>query len=259
MGAMPSVRHAALFVELQGTFEGKELAPGHFDVVHAMNYVSALLDLLVALAEKRKEPLSFTGMTLQPGSVAFRIDVDRPAVASALTREAGQMVEGRTLPPRGLRSRVVRLRESILRLPAGTRSVVRVGRQRTVIAPPRSVNDAPTVEQTELRATVYRIGGDPARLWAITETDGGFNAALSQELAEQLAKHLYKEVDLVATLERAEDGRITDGYIHHFHPLEELEDEAEEWRRWFAVAGADWDDVEDLEAELERVREHGAQ
>jgi hypothetical protein len=181
-----------LSVELQGEFGGEKLSPKNFDVVGAMNYVSALLDLIAALAEKHKEPLSFQGMSLEPGSVAFKIDVDQPTTARRLAGEAGEMVGGRVLPPHGLRNRVARVVESVSKLPPGVTSIVKVGRHKTVIAPPRFDTLSRATEEAEFRVRVYRVGGEPARLWAITETDGAFTAALTHELAENIANYLCK-------------------------------------------------------------------
>jgi hypothetical protein len=254
--AVPSARPTPLLVELHGVFGGKDVSPDNFDVVHTMNYVSAILDLMSALAEKHKEPLSFQGMTLEPGSVAFKIVVDQPSTARRLAKRAGDLVGGCTLAPRGLQTRVARVRESILQLPPGMKALLRVGRQKVVIAPPRVDPDARTREAAELRATVFRVGGNPARLVAITDVDGTFTAGLSHELAAEIANHLYQEVDLVTTLERTDDGRIADATIHQFYPLEQPEDEAAAWRRWFEVAGYDWEDVDDIEAELDRNHEN---
>ncbi|PRQ07837.1 hypothetical protein [Enhygromyxa salina] len=241
-----------LSVELHGDFGGKDVAPDNFDVVHAMNYVSALLDLLSALADKQQEPLSLQGMTLAPGSVVFDIDVEQPSTARRLVTQAGELVAGRTLAPRGLRARVTRVRESVSQLGPGVRSVVKVGRHKTVIAPPNIDTNARTQEEVELRARVFRVGGSPPRVWAITDVDGEFRAELDHRLAADIAGYLYQEVDLVATIERTDEGRIVDATVHRFFPLDETEDEAEVWRRWFALAGSGWEDIEDIEAELDR-------
>jgi hypothetical protein len=228
------------------------LSPDNFDVVGAMNYVSALLDLIAGLADKQREPLSFLGMSIVPGSVAFCVHVDRPEIAWRLADAAGDLVGGRVLAPHGLRTRVARVIDSIAKLPSGVIPVVKVGENKVVIGAPHHDKQARTVEEAELRVRVYRVGGEPARLSAIADVDGAFTASLTHELAEAIANHLYKEIDLVATIERAEDGKIVDAIVHQFHPVEEADSEAQVWRDWFAVAGAGWDDVEDIEAELER-------
>jgi len=247
----PRPNATPLSVELQGELGGEALSPKNFDVVGAMNYVSAFLDLSAALAEKHKEPLSFQGLSIEPGSVAFKIDVDQPTTARRLASEAGEMVGGRVLPPHGLRTRVARVVDSLSKLAPGVTTVVKVGRHETVIAPPRFDNQTRAVEEAELRVRVYRVGGDPARLAVISETDGAFTASLSHELAEEIANHLYKDVDLLVIVERTDDGRIADATVRHFHPLEETRDEAAVWRQWFSVAGSHWDDIDNIEAELE--------
>jgi hypothetical protein len=105
-------------------------------------------------------------------------------------------------------------------------------------------------ELVELRVRVNQVGGEPARISVVSDVDGAFTASLSIKLAEAIACHLYKEVDVSASIERAEDGRIVDACVHEFHPVAVLEAEAKVWRDWFAVAGEGWDDVDDIEGEL---------
>lgn len=224
-----------------------------------MAYVHAYLDLLSGVAQAKQETVHFKGLRLEPGSVAFKIDVDEPVLAREITKEASEMIMGRRLPPRGLRTRVRTVQQALSRMPAGNAAHVCVDSYHTQLSPIPDEASGPRVEFVELRVTVYRIGGTPARVSVASEVDGGFTLSIDQAEAEAIAKHLYREVDLVARVERTDDGKIADGKAIRFFPVEPVteEEEADLWRGWFATAGGDWDEVEDIEAELDRGRGRG--
>lgn len=239
---------------------GQDLDPAHFDVLSGLAYVNAYLELIVGLAEVNDERITFRGLRIEAGSVAFKVDVDQPAVARGLAREAADLIEGRRLAPRGLRTRVRNVNHALAKLPAGCSAHVRVGQYAVALTPPADDADAPRIEAIQLRVMVYRVGGKPPRVSVASDVEGGFTLSLREPLAERIANHLYREVDLVAMVRRAEDGRIVDGEALDFAAVEDSSpgDEADAWRRWFAVAGANWDEVDDIELELERGRGDGA-
>lgn len=243
----------AISVEIHGP---PSLSPSNFDVLSGLAYVHTYLDLLSAVAQAKKETVNFKGLRLEPGSVAFKVDVDEPILAREITKEATEMIMGLRLPPRGLRTRVRNVQQALSRIPAGNAAHVSVDSYSTQLSPIPNDAGGPRIELLELRVTVYRIGGTPARVSVASEVDGGFTLSIDQAEAEAIAKHLYHEVDLVARVERTDDGMIADGKALQFFPVERVaeDEELDVWRDWFAPAASEWDEVEDIEAELDRHR-----
>jgi hypothetical protein len=242
----------ALSIEIHGS----SISPSNFDVLSGLAYVHSYLELLAGVAQAKQETVNFKGLRLEPGSVAFKIDVDEPVLAREITKEATEMVMGQRLPPRGLRARVRSVQQALSRIPAGNAAHVSVDSYSTQLSPIPDEASGPRVEFVELRVTVYRIGGTPARVSVASEVDGGFTLSIDQAEAEAIAKHLYHEVDLVARIERTDDGKIAEGKALKFFPVESVAEhkEADVWRNWFATAASEWDEVEDIEVELDRYR-----
>jgi hypothetical protein len=124
-------------------------------------------------------------------------------------------------------------------------------------AMPLSENSTVASEYTSMRVTVVQIGGHPPTVTVLNDTDGQFTLRIAtEEQAKQLTSCLYKDLDVSAKVFRDANRTITDGKILEFFIVEELspERELEVWREWFAEAGAGWNDVDDIEEELRRLR-----
>jgi hypothetical protein len=85
--------------------------------------------------------------------------------------------------------------------------------------------------------------------------DRNFTLRLESKVeAQRLARFIYGALDITAEVHRDDDGIIVDGELIEFHEVASG-DPLAAWRRWYEVAGSDWDDLEDIEAELGRIDE----
>lgn|GEM_PF-3048231 len=253
----PAIAHRGIRLEL----DGEGVKPGAFDVLSGLAYVSSYLQMLATLAHLRETPVIFKGMKLVPGSVAFEIDTSEPTMARGLAKEATAMLSGKTPVPHGLHSKIRDVHSALARMPEGTVTRVRADGYMARLRAPKDDPEGVVVEATEMRVTVYRVGGNPAKLSVANDVEGGFTLAIKNADATAIAHHLYGEVDIVAYVERNLAGKIFGGKVLKFYPLDTPDEnrEASVWREWFAKAGSEWDEVEDIEVELERSRDivHG--
>lgn len=109
-----------------------------------------------------------------------------------------------------------------------------------------------TVE-TDIYGQCVEIGGRPPRLVLITQTGEKLRIRLSEEMAKQVAKHLYEEIGLrvVAPFE-AERYRVVDLKATAILPYRKtpLKDAI---RALQQAAGADWAKIPDPDAFLREI------
>jgi hypothetical protein len=239
---------------------GAEVEPEGGDVLSTLGAATAYLELLQGVAELRREKLLFMGLRVDRGILMVELQVDEPAVARAASRDAHEYLDGRRLAPQGIRSYLAEVHRAMSRLPADQTVRVSVGDFEAEVGRPGAEQHISGSEIVELRAVVVRVGGRPARVAVASDVEGEFTLALSQEQAMAIARQLYREIDLSAEVSRDEDGTIVDGTVLELFALEDVEGqvEANVWRQWFSVAGAGWDNVDDIERELGRSRGAGA-
>ena len=121
--------------------------------------------------------------------------------------------------------------------------------------PTSFADDEIHVEITTVRGIVVRAGGfNPARIHIRMDDDTTINPRAPRNLVEKAGKNLYSWVDAVLTLERRGDKVLESSAVHDFDVIQEMsaDDEIRRWKDWFSKVGGDWDDVEDIELELER-------
>lgn len=235
---------------------GADIEPARVDVVSTLGAATAYLELLRGVAALRREKLLITGLRIDDDILAIEFQVDEPTVARAASRDAQEYLDGRRLAPRGIQSYIDEVRRALGRLPANQTVRVSVADFEAEVAPPGKEQHVALAEIVELRVVVTRVGGHPARVAVVNDVEGAFTLVLSQEQAAAIAHWLYREVDLSAEVSRDEDGKIVAGTMLEFFELEDAEGpvEADVWRQWFRAAGAGWDDVDDVERELDRSR-----
>jgi len=105
---------------------------------------------------------------------------------------------------------------------------------------------------TTIRATLVAIGGigHPTARFVSKSEDRTFALRLeSHATAQQLARFIYGELEIVAEVQRNEEGVILSGNLSEVREV--LRGEAmAAWTEWYARAGFSSDEVEDLEAAL---------
>jgi hypothetical protein len=60
-------------------------------------------------------------------------------------------------------------------------------------------------------------------------------------------------MDIVARVERNDEGLISSGELVGYDPVDLQLDEFEAWKRWHRETAPEWDDVEDIERDLGNV------
>lgn len=108
---------------------------------------------------------------------------------------------------------------------------VQVGRESAKPFPVAvDVSRAPPRSSISLRAKLVRVGGvEPAARFEARAEDA-FTLDVSEEAARALAQHLYREVDLVAVVDRSADGSIESGRLVQFEVLDADTDPRVAWR-----------------------------
>jgi hypothetical protein len=139
--------------------------------------------------------------------------------------------------------------------PARLRAEHDIGGEDTAM--PLSENSTVASEYTSMRVAVVQIEDHPPMVTVLSDTDGQFTLRIAgEEQAKQLASCLYKDLDVSVEIFRDANRTITGGQLLEFFIVEELspERQLEVWREWFAEADAGWNDVDDIEEELRRLR-----
>jgi len=105
-------------------------------------------------------------------------------------------------------------------------------------------NAEPIGELATIRARPIRAGGVvPAVRFSADDEPADFTLPCSQQLSRELGAHLYREVEIEASITRSADGRIEGGQLMQFVVVNNDDDPAEAWERWFKVNGSGWDDA----------------
>lgn len=235
---------------------GAGAEPARLNVLSTLGAATAYLELLQGVAGLRREKLLVTGLRIDNDILIFELQVDEPAVARAASSDAQEYLDGRRLAPRGIKSYIDEVHRTLGRLPSNQTVRVSVADFEAEVARHGTEQHVPRPEIIELRVVVIRVGGHPPRVAVVNDVEGAFTLTLSQAQAASIAHWLYREIDLSAEVSRDEDGQIVEGTVLELFELDDAEGqvEADVWRRWFSDAGAGWDDVDDIELELDRSR-----
>ncbi|HSR96040.1 MAG TPA: hypothetical protein VLM79_03165 [Kofleriaceae bacterium] len=83
----------------------------------------------------------------------------------------------------------------------------------------------------------------PAVRFSADDEPTDFTLLCSEDLSRELGAHLYREVEIEASVVRGADARIESGNLVRFAVVNSDEPADEAWERWFKVNGAGWDDA----------------
>ena len=179
-----------------------------------------------------------------------------PGLARNLARRGWRCVAKIEQPPRGAAEATDAVRRALRRLPTGQSAKVIVGPwQQPLAISAVTGDDLPAASTLAVRAKPIRAGGSrPAvRFQSASEEKAFTLLAGTEDMARKVGQHLYKQIDIVARVVRDEEGAVESGVLESFAPVGE-EETTEAWRDWFESNGAEWNRVEDLEIELDRIR-----
>jgi hypothetical protein len=235
---------------------GEGAAPETADARATLEVAAAYIDFLVRLAEEHGEKLDLHGLKVIPGSIGIEVYSSTPKIVGDRITEAEDLLEGRELPSSGkIQTALNRLERSVRALPEGWGASVAAGpTYRFPLYVVRHEEEGADLwTTTTLRAQPLRVGGKAPRVQFQSPSESKpFTVGTNQETAREVAKYLYREVEVSIRFVRDEDGTIKDGWLEEFWPVDASADEIERWRAWFRDAGAHWDDIEDVNAELGR-------
>lgn len=227
--------------------DGDGVTPEHLDVLPSLAFFHAFVRLLQALAKAQDSVLVFTGMRVHRGSAGLALSTESIHLAEATAHRANLYLAGVETPPRGLQTQVAEVRESLMQL-RGVAPFFQAGKRREQLPTTFEV-ERTLVEFTEYRGIVHRVGGSTPRVVLVVIDNGlELNLRTSQAIAQDAAQSLYRVIDAAVSITWHGD-KVVDSELQGFTPVDDLtaEVEIERWRRWFAVGGSAWDDVEDIE------------
>lgn len=250
----PQLRRDEIAFELDAPGVHPESAPT-VQVLRAAAAYFALLDRDAALAE---HPLDLRGLQVRDKCVMFTGRVASPEAARAAIERTNHYLTLETTPPPGLKQLRDRAREAIDAMGAEFRFKSHVGKGWSLPVKVTAEGTSRPLDGTiSLRARLLRVGGRKpvARFESDAEPGRPFSLRTDPNTARELGKHLYREVDVVARVQRSTIGEIVDGdLLEHEIVDEDSQGEAgfEAWRTWFREHASAWNEVEDVEGELRR-------
>lgn len=236
---------------------GEGVTPSTVPPHAALELALAYFDLMQRVAEDRERNLDLRGLEILDGSVGIASRAPDPRLAASAANEVDELLAGSAEPASMKTERAYsRLSRALEGLPEGHWARASIGAEnpRPLIAvrPPVELGEVWTV--TTLRATPFKVGGKRPKVWFTSDSEPKpFGVTTDAQAACEVARHLYKEVEVTFRFVRGEDGSVDEGVLDSFRPLEVApEDELGSWREWFREAGAHWQDVDDVDAALSR-------
>lgn len=215
----------------------------------------AYLRFLSRVAEEQGRELSFTGIRLDRGSTRALFLPSDEETARDAADEAAPYVSGETEPPSGLEADARAVSDILGEgLAAGQCATVIIGPWKRPLAPRVQEERRLATDTVSVRVKVLRVGGvKPAVRVETASEPFAFTLTLSKpDDAPKLGALLYQEIDIVATVRRDdEDEKIVSGTLDEWAPLDPGSGVAA-WREWFRQSCPEWEDVEDVNAELGR-------
>lgn len=238
-------QHESIAVEIDG--------PGlHKDTIDPRVALPLLVAYFRALDFVAKERLGLKlelhGLDIEEKCMLARSHGDRDVLVPTAHALGDALVDPdeHARPIRALGGEIQRMHDE------GMTVSVHVGGLAPVLLTVSPENRSATVEVTEIHAVVMRSGGaQPVVDLLDVVTDSTLQLSATRELASKLAKHLYEEAVIFAevTTDHATGKRT--GIIDSFRPVPRA-DPQEAWREWFQRNAAEWNDVDDVDAELDR-------
>lgn len=214
--------------------------PHNIDAVALLELAASFFSLLAAEAASAGAELRLDGVAIRDKCAAVVVWASDGLVARQAADQTRLVLSGASDPPKGATAQVGRFRQAAQRLDPSRFQLRAMGttdaeRWQLPIVLPAERRSRPLDSFTTMRIRVERAGGaSPAvRLSSVLERDT-FTLRASERLAQEIAKHLYKEGDVEARIERGLDGEITGGQVLAFHPIDPGDlDPWVPWAQWY--------------------------
>ncbi|MFN0248751.1 MAG: hypothetical protein ACKV2T_17815 [Kofleriaceae bacterium] len=226
--------------------------PSTADPGAILTLAAAYVEGLRAVAKASELQFTLKGVTIRDECVAIGIGVDRVAPAIEAAKELSTALLTRA-SLQGTSMVVERIRAALQSLPPNVSATIKVGKrwQRKLEPDAGPALSEPVGELTTLRARPIRAGGVTPAVRFSAEGEREFTLPCTEELSRELGAHLYREVEIEASIIRTADGHIEDGQLIGFAVVNTDEEPAEAWERWFKINGSGWND-ESVEAFIGR-------
>lgn len=230
--------------------------PSTADPGAILSLAAAYVEGLRAVAKASELEFTLKGVTIRDECVAVGIGVDRVGAAIDAAKELSTALVS-SASTLGTSTVVDRIRAALQALPAEVSATVKVGKrwQRKLEPNGDIARPEPVGELATIRARPIRAGGvTPAVRFSAEDEPADFTLACSEELSRELGAHLYREVEIEASIIRTADGHVDGGQLIGFVVVSTDEDPSEAWERWFKINGSGWDD-ESVEAFIGRGKD----
>lgn len=240
---------------LDFVLEGPGVSPATAEPLDSLEAARDYFRLLRAVAEEQGLEVPLVGLEVSEGSLAVGTRTPSLGPARQAISVAALYVSGAVEPSRRVRPRVEVVRKRVVRLPAGRAYGVVCAGARTPLSAVHLEKPLPPKEIVELRARLMVLGGVKDLLARFVTFSEGRTLPLriNEAQVRALGPHIREELDIEALIQRDAEGFIVSGRLEGFVPLEKG-DGVSAWRAWFEEAGGDWNEIEDVEAELARDR-----
>lgn len=230
--------------------------PSTADPGAILTLAAAYVEGLRAVAKTSELQFTLKGVTIRDECVAIGIGVDRVGAVIDAAKELSSALVSRS-PAQGTSMVIDRIRAALQALPSEVSATVKVGKRWQHKLEPDGGHawPEPVGELVTIRARPIRAGGVvPAVRFTADDEPQGFTLPCTEELSRELGAHLYREVEIEASIIRSADGHIEGGQLHSFVAVDTDQDPAEAWQRWFKINGSGWND-ESVEAFVDRSKD----
>jgi hypothetical protein len=230
--------------------------PSTADPGAVLTLAAAYVEGLRAVAKTSELKFTLRGVAIRDECVAIGIGVDRVSAVIDAAKELSSALVSRT-HAQGTSMVIDRIRSALQALPNEVSATVKVGKrwQRKLEPDGGNTEPEPIGELVTIRARPIRAGGvAPAVRFAADDEPQDFTLPCTEELSREIGAHLYRDVEIEASIIRSADGHIEGGQLHSFVAVDTGQDPAEAWQRWFKINGSGWND-ESVEAFLDRSKD----
>lgn len=227
---------------------GPGMEKGTADPLVVLAFAAAYFKALARIAELRVgAKLELRGVDVQDKCIG----VSSEGVAPQL-RAAVKELDNALRDPFEREETVRALGRASRALPEQVRaSVIIAGLEVLEIVAVGQYNESLT-EIVDFRAYVHRVGGEPAAAEMLDSSDGTrVTLKGTKEQIKALSRHLYSIVDVTAEVETNQVTGKRSGKLIDFDPVPNV-DPIAAWRKWFARNASEWNDIDDIESELDR-------
>ncbi len=233
--------------------DGADLHPHTVDPRVAADLLQVFFEMVARAATVVGVSPALRGLQIVDKCLQVRSDALKPEAAMKVMDLVSGWANGTEPADTQVDSERARRFNALARkLGQDVRAKVKVGEREWALSLTQQLPDLPPAVTTTLRVRLTDLGADPARAKFVSESEEHpFSISVDLGMAEKLSKHFNRYLDLEFTYRRDRLGKIEDGKIIDFFPME-TDDGGEEWLGWLKENGGHWGDVDDPLEELGR-------